>query len=663
MSLSSLEGSNQSATPFPPPSEPLSGEKTAVSAQKAPATLKNIAPQATPPKVRFPMRLKITLPYALLALCVILAAAYIVTQLVTENVEERFTRQLIEVGQLTTDWMVHEEQDRLETLRLVVHTDGIAQSMIAGDSEKLRELVLPLAVNAQEEAIEVLTPTGVSLLSLHHQAGGTIEAYDYERGNDVFAEWPFVQNVLNQKIEAGQDKYSGAVETAWGNYFYIAGPILDSDGRLLGVVLVGKSLPTLVSQIRQETFAQITLYDFAGQQIASTLPFEGSRLLSAEETAVVATQQAADSLLRQQQLGSVTYTEILAPWEARGGEDMGIVGAALPQTTLVQASQNLRIQIFALTAAIFMAVITIGLILARRITEPLDHLVMAVSDVAEGNLKLQVKPTGKDEIAVLAYSFNNMLHNLREGEMYRDLLGRAVTPEVRDELRGRLESGSLRLEGETQVATVLFSDIRRFTTISEEEGADAIFELLNEYLGEVIPTVADANGIITEFAGDAFLALFGLLPRALDPAESAYQACQAALAMQEIIKKMNERRQQLGDPLFITGIGINTGEVAAGGIGTASRVHYTVIGDTVNTAQRLESFTKQFGHTTSIVISHHTLEALGSHRYKFNLEPLGAQQFKGKAEAVEIYRLSSLEPNTGRIIPNKEWSRLGKDND
>ena len=606
--------------------------------------------------MRLPIRMKITLPYALLAFFVILAAAYVVTQFVTENVEERFTRQLIEVGQLTTDWMVFEEQQRLETLRLVIHTEGFAEELEAGNVEELRQLVLPLAVNAQEEAVEILDVDGVSLLSLYHKTGGNVEEYEAHRGDTLLAESPFVTSILAGRVDDGRDKFAGTTRVERGDYFYVSGPVFDGNGRLLGVVLIGKSLSTLVSQIRQETFAQITFYDSAGTPAASTLPFGAGRNLSEVETAVSTTDHTP---LREQTVGSLTYSEILAPWEVRNGTKLGVVGAALPQTPFVQASQNLRLQIFILTAAIFFGVIAVGILLAHRITRPLLHLVHAASGVAEGNLEQQVVSEGKDEVGLLAYSFNNMLHSLREGALYRDLLGRTVTPEVRDELRQQLSTGSLRLEGETKVATALFSDIRQFTTISEEVGADVIFELLNEYLGEVVPAVAEANGLVTDFVGDAFLAFFGLLPRSLAAEEGAYQACQAAVAICQIVNKINKRRLQTGKPVFITGIGINTGEVAAGGIGSVDRVHYTVIGDTVNTSQRLESFTKQFGET-SIVISEHTWLALGERRQEFQLESLGRQQFKGKANALGVYRLLPKHSAASRPLNQERTSAGGR---
>ena len=205
-------------------------------------------------------------------------------------------------------------------------------------------------------------------------------------------------------------------------------------------------------------------------------------------------------------------------------------------------------------------------------------------------------------------------------------------------MRRSLVSGNLRLEGQNEVATALYSDIRSFTAIAEQNSPTATFSMLNEYFGQVVPAITDDGGLVTDFAGDAILAFFGLLPRPLTAAESAYQACCAGLEMLKIIRTINRERAVDGRPKFVTGIGINTGEVTAGSIGSADRMHYTVIGDTVNTAQRLESFTKSLGET-AIVVSQHTYEALGPRRHEFHFEPLGPQIFKGKSEQLQVYRL------------------------
>jgi adenylate cyclase len=243
-------------------------------------------------------------------------------------------------------------------------------------------------------------------------------------------------------------------------------------------------------------------------------------------------------------------------------------------------------------------------------------------------------------VAVLANSFNFMVTRLQEGSVYRDLLGRTVSPEVREQLRRSFASGDLKLEGQLTEATVMMTDIRGFTTISEKREPTTVLTWLNEYFGELVPVITAHGGVVDKFEGDAILAFFGVLPQPLTAQESALNACRAAQEMIDVVNEVNKQRVKRGDPPFITGIGINTGQVTAGGLGSADRLNYTIIGDAVNTTQRLESFTRQLG-ASSAVIGEATYTALGDQKEELPLEALGAFSLKGKTDAVVIYRLRS----------------------
>jgi adenylate cyclase len=136
------------------------------------------------------------------------------------------------------------------------------------------------------------------------------------------------------------------------------------------------------------------------------------------------------------------------------------------------------------------------------------------------------------------------------------------------------------------------------------------------------------------------LAFFGILPRLLPPQAGALQACQAALAMLAAAEALNAQRLARSEPPLTTGISLNTGPVTAGGLGSADRLHYTIIGDTVNTTELLERVTRQFGEVSSAIMSQHTLFALRDQRHQFELESLGVQNIRGKEEQLLIYRLS-----------------------
>ena len=608
------------------------------------------------PRVRLPVRAKITFPFVALALVLAVASAYVVSQVALDTIEDRFENRLIEGGKLAQDWLVMEEDRLLETLRLLANTQGVSDALLEGDAERLREIALPAAVNYQEEAVEILDTTGVSVLSLRHRSGGNVEEYNDSRGETIFGQWGFVRGLLDQRVEQGRDKYAGLARAPWGDTFYVGGPVFDDEGRWVGVVLIGKSLSTLVQQIREDTLGQATLYDLNGRPLASSLLLPDKDGLSLTEDMVSNILERRDdaSLRRTLAVASIKYSEIVGPWEARrfrgaqavssSSNELGLMGVAQAETFLTRASFDRRLQVFILTSLTFLTVIVLGYYLSSRITAPLLRLVDASAEVADGNLDVQVEAGGNDEVAVLAYSFNQMVAGLKEGSLYRDLLGRSVSPEVREELRRAFASGNVRLEGQDTVATVLMSDIRDFTSLSEQVAPTTILTWLNEFFGELVPVIAAHGGVVNKFEGDAVLAFFGILPRPTPAEESAYQACRAALEMLEAIKQLNTRRSGRGEPPIAAGIGINTGPVTAGGLGTMDRLHYTIIGDTVNATARLEGITREIGTESSAVMSQHTLFALQDRRREFEPEPLGVYTVKGKEEQLLVYRLKSSNP-------------------
>ncbi len=412
----------------------------------------------------FPIRFKITLPYIGLALALAMAAAYVVTNVILDTIEERFTNQLIETGRLTAEWMVKEEGRLLESLRLIAHTQGLSEAVEAADAETLREITLPIAVNAAMESMEILDTSGVGLLSLRLREGGGVEDYYASRGDTAYQEWVFVQAVLAGIEDDVGDKFAGVAQAPWGDFFYVAGPILNDAEELAGVVLVGKSMATLTQEIREATVAQATVYSFDGQPLATTL-LEQVEPLSPELATGVLDRQIEESFLRNLNVANIAYSEILTTMEARGGVDIGIVGTALPQTFLVQPSKVTRMQIFGLATLAFILVIAAGVLVSDRITRPLLQVVQASSEVAKGNLTVQVKASGNDELATLAHSFNEMVTSLQRSnrelmEAYNTTLeGWSKALELRDE----------DTEGHTQRVTDMTVVLARRMGFSDDE--------------------------------------------------------------------------------------------------------------------------------------------------------------------------------------------------
>ena len=367
------------------------------------------------PKVRFPIRMKVTLPYLFLALIIAMLGAYIVTRIVFDTIEERFTNQLIETGKMASEWIVREEEKLLETLRLLAHTEGAAEALMAEDAEALREISFPLLLNYSVEALEIIDTTGRSILSLRHREGGRIEEYDLSRDSTHFQDLPITERILNGQADNFGDKFAGIESAPWGTYLYVSGPIYNQEQELVGMILVGDTLAGIAQGIREATLSQVTIYNLEGQEITST--FLDSRPDINEETIEkIVSRQDTDSYLQEIIATNISYKEILAPLEVRSGDDVGLIGTSLAQTFLVQASNVTRLQIFAFATTAFLFIIAIGVFVADRFTRPLLKVVRASSEVAAGNLEVTITPTGEDEITSLTHSFNKMVASLQKSK-------------------------------------------------------------------------------------------------------------------------------------------------------------------------------------------------------------------------------------------------------
>ena len=285
----------------------------------------------------------------------------------------------------------------------------------------------------------------------------------------------------------------------------------------------------------------------------------------------------------------------------------------------------------ALSAAVVGSLITaLALLLARGIVRPVQSLTRAAQALQQGCFdQARVDEKRGDEIGLLQRAFNVMARELKEREREREVFGRVVSPEVREKLLG----GELGLGGETLYISVLFSDIRGFSTMSESMSPQDVVAMLNEYLTEMTRSVRPWNGYVNNFIGDAIVVVFGA---PVGPEEVERRAACAALAMREALAKLNERRVARGDCELETGTGISAGEVVAGQIGSPERMLYTVIGDAVNVAARLESLTKDKpGHP--ILVTRAVAQALEG-QPGIEVHALGAEKVKGRSEPVEISR-------------------------
>jgi adenylate cyclase len=241
-----------------------------------------------------------------------------------------------------------------------------------------------------------------------------------------------------------------------------------------------------------------------------------------------------------------------------------------------------------------------------------------------------------DELEALARGFNRMVDGLKERDNLRTTFGKYMTASVMEHLL----AGKVVLGGESLRVTILFTDIRSFTTISERMDPQQLVGLLNEYFTEMVSIVMQEDGVVDKYIGDAIMAVFGA---PVSKPEDAVRAVRAAVRMRTALESLNLRLSQRGIPALRTGIGIHTGEVVAGNIGSDKRMEYTVIGDPVNVASRLETSTKDLG--VDVLISEDTFELT---KHVIEARPVREITVKGRAKAVMTYEVLGLKHQTDK---------------
>jgi len=286
----------------------------------------------------------------------------------------------------------------------------------------------------------------------------------------------------------------------------------------------------------------------------------------------------------------------------------------------------------AMVAALFVIFgIASSVAFSKFLTRPLATLTKTMEKVSEGDFNQQVATTSRDEIGLLAENFNMMTAGLREREKIKSIFAKYISKQVAQEILAHRDE--LKLHGETREVTVLFADIRGYTSLSENLQPEEIVELLNAYFTVMVDIIFKYEGVLDKFIGDAIMAVWNV---PIDQESAAIQAVKAAWEMQHALQAVNERlRREKGKEIHI-GIGINTGKVVAGNLGSIKRMEYTVIGDNVNVAQRIESQTPR----GEIYLSESTYQQV---RSEVDVEPLEPLPLKGKKAPVQVYRLKQLK--------------------
>ncbi len=269
---------------------------------------------------------------------------------------------------------------------------------------------------------------------------------------------------------------------------------------------------------------------------------------------------------------------------------------------------------------------------ARGVAKPLVALAAAVRRVGKGDFETRVPAGGADEVGEVSRAVNEMIGGLKEGVFVKSTFKRYLSASVVDQIIK--DPSSLKLGGEERELTVFFSDMSGFTQMSESLEPRKLVELINEYLSAMTESIFLQQGTLDKYEGDAVMAFWGA---PLEQADHARRACWAALDNRSRLKELCLDWEKRGLPRIDIRIGINTGTMIVGNVGSAARMEYTVLGDAVNTGSRLEQLNKLYG--THILISEATRDAAGG---AIEAREVDLIELRGKKRQIRVYELLGL---------------------
>ena len=359
------------------------------------------------------IRFKIILPFAILTLMVSIAGVYFSVRLVSDSLDERFTRQLIEAASVAADVLTQREQLHLSVLRAIAFTEGIDEAILADDRARLESIVFPHVINNNIGRVEVINADGLQLLEIRRPPG-TKAVEDYSRTeNHAQIRLPIVDKVLSGVIDSEGDKHFALINVNGENLFATAGPVKQDD-KIVGVILVASYSQDLLRSLAQTTFSEVSLYNPRGELLDTTF-FDNEETIATltidPQVRNLLAAEGGTSLQRAVIFNGREYDLLINTLSARG-QALGFYSVA-QQTTFINlqgnAYRNQMALVFSLT---ILLVFGIGYLTANAITGRVQHLMENAMAVAGGDFTRRTDISAGDEIGLLARSLDHMTDSL-----------------------------------------------------------------------------------------------------------------------------------------------------------------------------------------------------------------------------------------------------------
>ena len=357
------------------------------------------------------IRFKVILPYLILTLVVAVTGVYVVTSLVANSLNERLTNQLLESGRAVSDGMARQEVKHIEVARIVAFTRGMGDALQNDDRATVAALARPIAGGLDAENLIILDLQGQELLHLVKGPDRTFQQAVTQAGAGG---WPFVKSLLESKDAQGLPQRGIRLDPDNQHYYYFSAIPISASDQMVGVILVGTSLDTLLPVLKSTSLADLIFYGENGLALGTTLAGQGLSELSIASDLYQTTLASSDVVSGENFLSDGRWYSLARGSLRVSGEQLGAFGVILPLDFVVTSGAISRNTYIFLFAVAMIAVILVGYLISRLIINPLYSLMRTSQAIAGGDLTQRTGVRSNDEIGTLANTFDEMTERLQE---------------------------------------------------------------------------------------------------------------------------------------------------------------------------------------------------------------------------------------------------------
>lgn len=429
-----------------------------------------------------------------------------------------------------------------------------------------------------------------------------------------------------QRMRAQADSFGDAIATQLAHT--AREPLLAEDGFLLKV--------HITNLVRSENIQGAVLFDRNGVELdkVGLVPPGGT---------------PGGHAVRRWRLELDSLSTYFAPIMVNGTL-AGSVAVTLSERPITVAQRNVRDTMIMATLILGFLAIIASFLISRRLAQPIHNLLAATSALRQGDLKYRIQERRNDEIGHLIEAYNSMAHSMLEKEQVEKVLQRFVSPSVARKMM--VDLNQVTLGGRDVVATVVFADIVGFTRLSESLAPEAVANMLNVYFDAITTAANCYRGTIDKYMGDCAMLVFGV-PE--EDSEHLFHGLCCAVMIQRMVARLNRHRQANGQTTVEFRIGINSGAMLAGNLGSRERMQYTVVGDAVNLASRLSNMA-----AAGEIIAADTLFSDANIASRVRAVEYGSMRLRGRQEQVGTCRVDGVHALSETLMEQRIAQFLGR---